>query len=40
MAAHYPYWMVRFVGGALYFAGIVVFAYNLWMTAARKPAAA
>ncbi|MGE5190105.1 MAG: cbb3-type cytochrome c oxidase subunit I [Gemmatimonadota bacterium] len=40
VAALYPYWTIRFVGGALYFAGIAVFAYNLWMTAARKPAAA
>lgn len=40
VAALYPYWMIRFAGGALYFAGIVVFAWNIWMTAGRKPAAA
>jgi cytochrome c oxidase cbb3-type subunit 1 len=32
VAAMYPYWGVRLLGGILYFAGIVVFAYNLYMT--------
>jgi cytochrome c oxidase cbb3-type subunit 1 len=36
----YPYWIVRFVAGAIYFLGILVFAYNLAMTARPKPAAA
>lgn len=40
VAALYPFWMVRFAGGALYFAGILVFAYNLLKTAGRRPAAA
>jgi cytochrome c oxidase cbb3-type subunit 1 len=35
----YPYWAVRLVGGLLYFAGIVVFAYNLYMTSRSKPGA-
>lgn len=28
----YPYWYVRWVGGAIYFVGIIVFAYNLIKT--------
>ena len=32
----YPYWTVRLLGGLLYFAGIVVFAYNLGMTLRPK----
>ena len=32
VAAMYPYWAVRLLGGLLYFAGIAVFAYNLYMT--------
>jgi len=40
VAALYPYWTVRFLGGLLYFAGILVFAYNLLKTAGTKPAAA
>lgn len=40
VTAFYPFWMMRFAGGALYFAGIVVFAYNLLKTAAPRPAAA
>jgi cytochrome c oxidase cbb3-type subunit 1 len=39
VAAMYPYWKIRFVGGFLYFLGILVFAYNLVMTARPKPAA-
>jgi cytochrome c oxidase cbb3-type subunit 1 len=37
VAAMYPFWTVRFVGGLLYFAGIAVFAYNLYMTSRPKP---
>jgi cbb3-type cytochrome oxidase subunit 1 len=33
----YPYWTVRLVGGLLYFAGIAVFAYNLYMTSRSNP---
>jgi cytochrome c oxidase cbb3-type subunit 1 len=36
VAALYPYWTVRLLGGLLYFAGIAVFAYNLYMTTRRK----
>jgi cytochrome c oxidase cbb3-type subunit 1 len=36
VAALYPYWTVRLLGGLLYFAGITVFAYNLYMTSQRK----
>lgn len=32
VAAMYPYWKIRFIGGAVYFVGIVVFTYNLIMT--------
>ncbi len=27
-----PYWKIRFIGGAVYFIGIIVFAYNIVMT--------
>jgi len=40
VSAMYPYWTVRLLGGAIYFAGIVVFVYNLYMTARPKPQAA
>ena len=40
VAALYPYWMIRFAGGLLYFAGILVFAYNLLQTAGKRPASA
>jgi cbb3-type cytochrome oxidase subunit 1 len=33
----YPFWTVRLVGGLLYFAGIVVFSYNLYMTSRPRP---
>ncbi|HEY7584975.1 MAG TPA: cbb3-type cytochrome c oxidase subunit I [Candidatus Deferrimicrobiaceae bacterium] len=39
VAAMYPYWQIRFAGGVLYFLGILVFAYNLAMTARPKTAA-
>jgi cytochrome c oxidase cbb3-type subunit 1 len=32
VTAMYPYWIIRFIGGAIYFVGIIVFAYNLIMT--------
>ena len=37
VAAMYPFWTVRLVGGLLYFAGITVFAYNLYMTSRPMP---
>ncbi len=40
VSAMYPFWTVRLLGGAVYFAGIAVFAYNLYMTARPKPLAA
>ncbi|HSL91678.1 MAG TPA: cbb3-type cytochrome c oxidase subunit I, partial [Candidatus Limnocylindrales bacterium] len=40
VASMYPYWKIRFAGGVLYFLGILVFAYNLVMTAHPKTAAA
>ena len=39
VAAMYPFWIVRLLGGLLYFAGIVVFAYNLYMTSRPVPGA-
>src|SRR5687768_14711467 len=32
--ATYPFYVIRFVGGLLYLAGMVVMAWNMWMTAA------
>ncbi len=40
VASMYPYWKIRFAGGVLYFLGVLVFAYNLVMTARPKTAAA
>ena len=40
VSAMYPFWAVRLLGGAIYFAGIAVFAYNLYMTARHRPQAA
>jgi cytochrome c oxidase cbb3-type subunit 1 len=40
VAAMYPFWSVRLAGGLLYFAGIVVFAYNICMTTRPKAQAA
>ena len=40
VSAMYPFWAVRLFGGAIYFVGIAVFAYNLYMTARPKPQAA
>jgi len=35
----YPYYMVRLLGGALFFAGMLIMAYNMWKTiAGSKPA--
>jgi len=38
VAALYPFWKIRFAAGLLYFAGTVVFAWNLLMTVRGKPA--
>ena len=32
MVEMYPYWWIRAIGGLIYFAGIIVFIYNLVMT--------
>ena len=32
LAATFPYYVVRFLGGALYLAGMVVMAWNTYMT--------
>jgi len=35
----YPYYMVRLLGGVLFFAGMLIMAYNMWKTiAGSKPA--
>lgn len=36
VVALYPYWMIRFAGGFIFFVGILVFAYNLIKTV-RQP---
>jgi cytochrome c oxidase cbb3-type subunit 1 len=36
VTALYPYWKIRFLGGLVYFAGIVVFGYNLIMTVRKS----
>jgi cytochrome c oxidase cbb3-type subunit I len=33
--ATYPFYVVRFFGGVLYLGGMLVMAWNTWMTAAR-----
>jgi cytochrome c oxidase cbb3-type subunit 1 len=40
VTALYPYWGIRIGAGVIYFLGILVFAYNLVMTARPKTAAA
>jgi cytochrome c oxidase cbb3-type subunit 1 len=37
LTALYPYYRLRFAGGLIYFAGIVLFTYNLIMTARQQP---
>ena len=40
MTEMYPYWWIRAVGGVIYFAGILIFIYNLVMTVrSGEPAA-
>ncbi len=38
--ASYPGYVVRFIGGAIFFSGMLVMAYNIWMTAKLSPAPA
>ncbi len=38
--ASYPGYVVRFIGGGIFFAGMLVMAYNVWMTARTEPASA
>jgi cytochrome c oxidase cbb3-type subunit 1 len=33
--ASFPFYVVRFVGGLLYFGGMLVMAWNTWMTVAN-----
>ena len=33
MRAIAPYYLIRFIGGVLFFVGALVMAYNLWQTA-------
>jgi cytochrome c oxidase cbb3-type subunit 1 len=33
--ATYPFYVIRVVGGALYLAGMLVMAWNTWMTAVK-----
>ena len=35
IAALYPYWKIRFLGGLIYFVGILIFGYNILMTMKR-----
>ena len=36
--ATYPYWTIRLIGGAMFFSGMLIMAYNTWMTVrAGKP---
>jgi cytochrome c oxidase cbb3-type subunit 1 len=34
--ASYPGYYVRFIGGAIFFVGMCIMAYNVWMTIAGK----
>ncbi|MEM1432735.1 MAG: cytochrome-c oxidase, cbb3-type subunit I [Pseudomonadota bacterium] len=36
--ASYPGYIVRFIGGAIFLAGMLIMAYNVWMTARGKTA--
>ncbi len=40
VAAMYPYWKIRFLGGVVYFIGIIVFLYNMMKTASFEKATA
>ncbi len=34
--ASYPFWFIRFLGGALYLSGMFLMAYNVWMTVRKS----
>ena len=38
VAAKYPMYVVRGLGGVMYLTGAIIMAYNLWMTVKRSPA--
>ncbi|MBP0481413.1 cytochrome-c oxidase, cbb3-type subunit I [Sagittula salina] len=38
VAAKFPMYVVRAIGGLMYVAGALIMCYNLWMTARRSPA--
>jgi cytochrome c oxidase cbb3-type subunit 1 len=40
VAAKYPMYVVRGVGGLMYLTGGLIMAYNLWMTVRAQPARA
>jgi cytochrome c oxidase cbb3-type subunit 1 len=40
MVEMYPYWWARVVGGIIFLLGIVVFIYNIYMTARKSEPAA
>ena len=40
VAAKFPMYVVRALGGVLYVTGAVIMVYNLWMTVKRSPAVA
>jgi cytochrome c oxidase cbb3-type subunit 1 len=39
VAAKFPMYVVRGLGGVMYLTGAIIMLYNLWMTATRSPAA-
>jgi cytochrome c oxidase cbb3-type subunit 1 len=39
MVEMYPYWWIRAIGGLIYFVGILVFVYNLYMTVRKGESA-
>jgi cytochrome c oxidase cbb3-type subunit 1 len=38
VAAKFPMYVVRGLGGVLYLTGAIIMCYNLWMTVRRSPA--
>jgi cytochrome c oxidase cbb3-type subunit 1 len=38
VAAKFPMYVVRALGGTLFLAGAIIMCYNLWMTVRRSPA--
>ena len=39
LQASYPGYLVRLVGGLIFFSGMLIMAYNVWMTARQGPIA-